>query len=77
MLMSTYLLNATYTKAQYAGAGVVLLGIAVVLAPSFLQPTDTSDPNNLLWISILVLSCIPMCLSSIYKEKVCIRRFVL
>jgi len=82
MVISKNMLGATYTKSQYFGAGVVLAGIAVVLAPSFFTtpaPAGASsdgaaDPsgggqNEMLWISILVLSCIPMCLSSVYKEK--------
>lgn len=29
----------------------------------------SSNSSELLWIAILVISCIPMCLSSVYKEK--------
>jgi drug/metabolite transporter (DMT)-like permease len=86
MAISYYLLQARYSISQYTGAGIVLLGIAVVLLPSFLTPaivpnanstpdsssTSSSSNNEVMWICILVLSCVPMCLSSAYKEKVCI-----
>lgn len=80
MAISKYALNAKYTKAQYVGAGVVLSGIFVVLLPSFFSaPAEDVDvstnPNasqskEVLWLSLLILSCIPMCLSSVYKEQV-------
>ena len=90
MCISSYLLQAKYTTSQYVGAGIVLLGIVVVLAPSFLSPTpvvpmDTGDGGDttggtanqgeMLWIVMLVFSCIPMCLSSVYKEKVCFHMY--
>ena len=64
------------------GAGIVLGGIVVVLIPTFFSsPTatdaaaaaaaaSTESSNEMLWILVLVVSCVPMCLSSVYKEKV-------
>jgi drug/metabolite transporter (DMT)-like permease len=79
MLISKYALNSTYTHMQYVGSSIVLLGIVVVLIPNFLQPASTaettssmneSDPMvQLMWLGVLVVSCVPMCLSSVYKEK--------
>ena len=72
MAMSKLLLRAKYTKFQYFGASIVLCGIAVVLAPSFTASQDSSGGNNsnqLLWAMVLVLSCVPQVLSSVYKEK--------
>jgi uncharacterized membrane protein len=80
MVISKISLQAQYTTAQYVGAGVVLLGIVVVLIPSFLPAApgkvdDASHDANaessaeLMWIFVMVVSCIPMCLSSVYKEK--------
>jgi hypothetical protein len=76
MFISKIALQAQYTFSQYAGAGVVLIGIAVVLIPNFITPSDpleaaAAEGGNyeLLWIFVLVLSCVPMCLSSVYKEK--------
>lgn len=73
MLISKIALQAQYTFSQYLGAAVVLLGIVVVLIPTFLTPPNQTDagssPYELLWIFVLVISCVPMCLSSVYKEK--------
>jgi drug/metabolite transporter (DMT)-like permease len=75
MLISKYALNSTYTHMQYVGSSIVLLGIVVVLIPNFLQSPSTSsmsesDPMvQLMWLGVLVVSCVPMCLSSVYKEK--------
>jgi hypothetical protein len=78
MVISKIALQAQYTFSQYLGAFVVLLGIAVVLIPNFVNPNpsdggeaaaSTGGDMELLWIFVLVLSCIPMCLSSVYKEK--------
>lgn len=82
MLISKITLNSTYTNAQYSGAGIVLLGILVVLLPNFVghsthtgdgdetSEMSTADSNaQLIWIMVLVISCVPMCLSSVYKEQ--------
>ena len=76
MLISKIALQAQYTFSQYLGATVVLFGIAVVLIPNFLTHSPTGDSAGaeggnyeLLWIFVLVVSCVPMCLSSVYKEK--------
>jgi CRT-like, chloroquine-resistance transporter-like len=76
MLISKIALQAQYTFSQYLGATVVLFGIAVVLIPNFISPSSAevsagAEGGNyeLLWIFVLVLSCVPMCLSSVYKEK--------
>lgn len=78
MAISRFLLQARYTNAQYIGALIVCAGIFVVLAPTLFASTPhttiehestTAAPNQLLWIIVLVLSCVPMCLSSVYKEK--------
>ena len=73
MVISKFALKAEYTKAQYWGAFVVLFGIFLVLSPSFFASSNTQkkDPNpyELLWILMLMISCVPMCLSSVYKEQ--------
>ena len=73
MVISKFALKAEYTKAQYWGAFVVLFGIFLVLSPSFLTSSNAQkkDPNpyELLWILMLMVSCVPMCLSSVYKEQ--------
>ncbi|RYY82580.1 hypothetical protein EON63_13005 [archaeon] len=66
-----------------AGASIVLGGIVVVLIPTFFtspsvtdaaaaaaSPSSAEGNSELLWILVLVVSCVPMCLSSVYKEKV-------
>lgn len=71
MIISKITLKAQYTNAQYLGAFVVLLGIVVVLIPTFSgnSSTDSNSIVELIWIAVLVVSCVPMCLSSVYKEK--------
>ena len=72
MAVSRLLLQARYTYAQYIGAGIVCFGIFVVLIPTLFAPSkakEVGDTNEMMWIVILVLSCVPMCLSSVYKEK--------
>lgn len=74
MLISRISLNARYTTSQYIGAGIVLSGIVVVLMPTFLSSTTSSSSSSgssseILWLVILVISCVPMTLSSVYKEK--------
>ena len=71
MIISKITLKAQYTNAQYLGAFVVLLGIVVVLIPTSSGHSDTDSDNavELVWIAVLVVSCVPMCLSSVYKEK--------
>jgi hypothetical protein len=61
MVISRYLINARYNKYQYLGAGVVAAGITVVLAPSIAG-------GSVLWAVVMMLSCVPMTLSSVYKE---------
>lgn len=61
MVISRYLINARYNKYQYAGAIVVAGGITIVLAPSIAG-------GSVLWASVMMLSCVPMTLSSVYKE---------
>jgi uncharacterized membrane protein len=79
MFISKYTLNSTYSKMQYIGASIVLFGIVVVLIPNFILPpavstssspiAETSPLVQLIWLGVLVVSCVPMCLSSVYKEK--------
>lgn len=70
MMISKITLNARYTSSQYSGASIVMLGIVAVLLPSLSQSSGNSTGSaELFWIFVLVLSCVPMCLSSVYKEK--------
>jgi len=80
MYMSKICLGARYRLSQYTGAVIVLLGILVVLIPTFrgtsnidddggvVATTNVSKGTQLLWIIVLVISCIPMSFSSVYKE---------
>lgn len=69
MVISYVTLKARYSISQYCGAIIVLLGIVAVLIPSFFGSSDAGGQNELPWIGVLVLACIPMCFSSVYKEK--------
>jgi drug/metabolite transporter (DMT)-like permease len=73
MIISRLLLGARYSASQYAGATVVIAGIIVTLIPLFVGSSegssDVSSSSQTVWSIVQVLSCIPMCLSSVYKEK--------
>jgi len=76
MIVSSLTLGSKYTMAQYIGASVVMSGIVVVLIPNFMghaqvdaSGTAVDSNGQLIWIVVMVISCIPMCLSSVYKEK--------
>jgi len=69
MLISAICLKAKYQRLQYLGATVVVIGLIVVLLPSMIGSDDGGGASTLLWGGVMILSCIPMCLSSVYKEK--------
>lgn len=73
-------LAARYTKWQYLGAAITLLGIFIAIIPDMVghgAPADPTAPvaepspasNTMMWYVVLILSCVPMCFSSVYKEK--------
>lgn len=62
MVISKYLINAKYNLYQYLGAVVVAVGIVVVLAPTI------SGGGSIIWALVMMVSCVPMTLSSVYKE---------
>ena len=80
MIISKLLIKVRYSPMQYIGALIVIGGILVVLGPSLGKKTDdssetdassdstTSGANQMLWALIMIFSCIPMTLSSVYKE---------
>ena len=74
MMISYIWLAARYTKYQYIGAAITLLGIVVVLVPDMIgggSADETATPESkdaFMWYMILVASCVPMCFSSVYKE---------
>ncbi|KAJ8603628.1 hypothetical protein CTAYLR_007573 [Chrysophaeum taylorii] len=65
--------HVRYDWWQVSGAAVVLCGIGVVLAPqaSTGSARDASDGPlpQWVWQLTIILSCVPMTLSSVYKEK--------
>lgn len=62
MVISKYLVNAQYNRFQYAGAAIVAGGIMIVLGPQL------SGGGSIIWAIVLILSTVPMALSSVYKE---------
>ena len=62
MVISYFLLKARYSIWQYVGALIVAGGIVVVLAPTI------SGSGSVLWAVAMILSTVPMALSSVYKE---------
>ena len=69
MVISYFLLKVKYKWYHIVGACVVGVGLITVLLPKFIKPSDGMGENLPLWVSVMILSCIPMCLSSVYKEK--------
>lgn len=73
MLISRLLLQTRYSAYQYVGAVVVSTGLLIVLGPSLSGSSGGSsatDPHAVvLWSVVMIASCVPMCLSSVYKEK--------
>uniref|UniRef100_A0A7S2WAB2 Uncharacterized protein n=2 Tax=Rhizochromulina marina TaxID=1034831 RepID=A0A7S2WAB2_9STRA len=71
MAISKLSLKTQYTYTQVFGATVVCMGIVVVLLPQF-TGAETSEDNGhsqVLWALVNIISCIPMTLSAVYKEK--------
>ncbi|CAE7917889.1 crtp3, partial [Symbiodinium sp. KB8] len=68
MIISRLVLGTRYTAAQYSGAAVVVMGLVIVLLPSFIHPAEGGGKNTIVWCIVLMLSCVPMALSSVYKE---------
>lgn len=70
MIISKIFLGTKYKGSQYIGAIIVAVGIIVVLMPSFIHPDSNGKARDpIVWSIVMLLSCIPMCLSSVYKEK--------
>jgi hypothetical protein len=75
MIISRIFLGTKYKISQFVGAFIVILGLLVALI--FNSKSDSSSSDNsdcgagcqVIWSLVLVSSSIPMCLSSVYKEK--------
>lgn len=69
MVISKRLTGARYSITQYIGAVVVASGIVIAIGPSLTAGSGNSTKaQELIWSLVLVLSCVPMALSSVYKE---------
>jgi drug/metabolite transporter (DMT)-like permease len=74
MIISRVILGKRYKVHNYVGAFAVIVGIIVVLLPKLVSPDPDSGntppaPGGLItWALVLLLSCVPMALSSVYKE---------
>ena len=68
MAITKMFLKTKYKWSQYIGAIIVSGGLFTVLGPFFEHP-DASGNNIVLWSIVMIVSCIPMTLSSVYKEK--------
>lgn len=69
------MLGAKYGWHNFLGAMVVVFGLLVVVVPRLIAGgiTDGSHGEStgtvLLWMGVLVLSCVPAVFSNVYKEK--------
>ncbi|CAM9563005.1 unnamed protein product, partial [Hapterophycus canaliculatus] len=69
MVISKRLTGARYSMTQYTGAAVVAAGIVVAIGPSLAVGSGSGgEGQELIWSIVLVSSCVPMALSSVYKE---------
>ena len=68
MFLSRVILKEKYHGTQYAAAIIVCCGILLVLSPSLTSSDGGDGAATALWGGVLIASCVPMCLSSIYKE---------
>lgn len=75
MIISRVLLKTKYGLQHYVGAMIVVAGLVTVLVPKFVHPAHNDDQHHIkpvmmgVWCGVLMLSCVPMTLSSVYKEK--------
>ncbi|RLN96244.1 hypothetical protein BBJ28_00005122 [Nothophytophthora sp. Chile5] len=73
MVISSLLLKAKYSGYQYVGAVTVTLGLLIVLGLGGNDSGSSGGGTNphliVLWSIVMIFSCVPMCLSSVYKEK--------
>ncbi|KAF1318175.1 Drug/metabolite transporter, partial [Globisporangium splendens] len=70
MIISSVLLKTKYSVYQYIGAVVVSVGLLIVLGPSLSGNGGGGDTHTIVfWSVVMIVSCVPMCLSSVYKEK--------
>lgn len=69
MVITKIFLKTKYRVSQYVGALIVLAGLAAALGPSLADAGSGAAGDTALWSAVLILSCVPMCLSSVYKEK--------
>lgn len=74
MVISYFLLKIKYEVQHFVGAAIVICGLIVVLIPSFIHPPSSggetiSTAKTIAWSLVIIFSCVPMTLSSVYKEK--------
>eukprot|EP01119_Soliformovum_irregulare_P002566 TRINITY_DN12810_c0_g1_i1.p1 TRINITY_DN12810_c0_g1~~TRINITY_DN12810_c0_g1_i1.p1 ORF type:complete len:393 (-),score=95.34 TRINITY_DN12810_c0_g1_i1:103-1281(-) len=76
MIITKLMLKTKYQYHNYTGAGIVLVGLVIVLLPKFIHPDappadgpHVSNTAVIVWCAVLIVSCVPMTLSSVYKEK--------
>jgi hypothetical protein len=69
MIITKYMLKVKYNYWNYIGAVVVMAGIMIVLGPSFATPDKDEPKLFFVWVAVMLVSCVPMTLSSVYKEK--------
>jgi hypothetical protein len=69
MIITKYMLKVKYAVWNYVGALIVVIGLIIVLLPSMLNSDDSEPKLFFVWVAVMLVSCIPMTLSSVYKEK--------
>lgn len=69
MVLAYFMIGTQFRLKQYMGAGTILMGVAVVLIPTFLDPDGQQNAGDLpLFNMLFLLGVVPGAFSSIYKE---------
>lgn len=71
MILSIIFLSTKYLRTQYAGAAIIMGGVAVVMVPNVIS--GSNEGNNILFNAIFLISTVPQAFSSIYKEMAFVR----
>lgn len=71
MIITKIFLHARYRNFQIWGALLVGVGLVIALLPHMnfsSSESELSGSKQWLWITLLILSCVPTCFSTLYKE---------
>jgi len=68
MILSYFILKSRYKHLQYVGALIIMIGVFVVLLPTFISPATSNQDDEPIFNIIFLMYVIPQGMSSVYKE---------